>query len=142
MVTYDTLRKSMAMPHPDLAAWTPLVAGIAARTLVSSLSSPLELFRTRLQATPADPTKPHTARSVASGVFKMVRRQGPMSLYKGLGPTLWRDVPFSGLYWAGFELLKKRLKARGHQGTTVTFVSGAVSGTVSRWHHSRFVEDY
>ena len=130
MVTYDTLRKSLPS-HPSFSAWTPLVAGILARTLVSSLSSPLELFRTRLQSTPADPRVPHTTRSVASGISSMIRQQGLRSLYKGLGPTLWRDVPFSGIYWAGFETMKKRLRARGHEGTMVTFVSGAFSGTVS-----------
>lgn len=60
----------------------------------------------------------------------MVGKEGFISLYKGLGPTLWRDVPFSGLYWAGFEVLKRKLKRRGYDGTGVTFISGAVSGTV------------
>lgn len=138
MVTYDTLRKSLPL-HSHYAYLTPLLAGILARTFVSSLSSPLELLRTRLQSTPSNPGVPHTLNSVVSGIRTMIRQQGVRSLYKGLGPTLWRDVPFSGLYWAGFESLKTRLRARGHQGTTATFISGAVSGTVSPflsvlWH--------
>lgn len=133
MVTYDTLRKTLPIPKAldPTSSLTPLVSGILARTLVSSLSSPVELLRTRLQSTPSDPSVPHTLRSTMSGIRTMVGKEGLRSLYKGLGPTLWRDVPFSGLYWAGFEGLKRKLKRRGYDGTPVTFFSGAVSGTVS-----------
>lgn len=31
---------------------------------------------------------------------------GFLSLWKGLVPTLWRDVPFSGIYWMGYEYYK------------------------------------
>ncbi|KAG8899482.1 hypothetical protein FRC01_010498 [Tulasnella sp. 417] len=133
MVTYDTLRKTLPLPTTldPTSSVTPLVSGILARTIVSSLSSPLELLRTRLQSTPPDPSVPHTLRSTLAGIRTMVGKEGVISLYKGLGPTLWRDVPFSGLYWAGFEGLKRKLKRRGYDGTGVTFVSGAVSGTTA-----------
>lgn len=133
MVTYDTLRKTLPLPTSidPTSSVTPLVSGILARTFVTSLSSPVELLRTRLQSTPPDPSVPHTLRSTLAGIRTMVGKEGVISLYKGLGPTLWRDVPFSGLYWAGFEGLKRKLKRRGYDGTGVTFVSGAVSGTVS-----------
>lgn len=130
MITYDNLRRKLPLPDA-YAAWSPLIAGVAARTFVSSIGSPLELLRTRLQATPADPYKPHTVRSVVKGIRLMVQHNGVLSMWKGLGPTLWRDVPFSGLYWAGYESIKGRLRRRGHQGSGVAFVSGAISGTVS-----------
>ncbi|KAG9009204.1 hypothetical protein FRB95_002603 [Tulasnella sp. JGI-2019a] len=130
MVTYDNLRRTMPF-HESYALFTPLFAGIIARTMVSSISSPLELLRTRLQATPSNPNIPHTMKSVLSGIRVMTKRDGMRSLWRGLGPTLWRDVPFSGLYWAGFETIKGRLKRRGYEGSGATFVSGAVSGTTA-----------
>lgn len=140
MVTYDTLRKTLPLPSSldPTSSVTPLVSGILARTIVTSLSSPMELLRTRLQSTPPDPSVPHTLRSTLAGIRTMVGKEGFMSLYKGLGPTLWRDVPFSGLYWAGFEGLKRKLKKRGYDGTGVTFVSGAVSGTTAAMLTSPF----
>lgn len=132
MVTYEQLLNK-GVPHispsPEI---TPLVAGITARTLVSSLVSPLELLRTSLQSTPADPLKPHTFSSILQATRLLVKTDGVKALYRGLGPTLWRDVPFSGIYWAGYEAWKKFF----HRTTNlpipvVAFASGAISGMTS-----------
>jgi len=95
------------------------------------MGSPLELIRTNLQSTPLSPDKPHTLRSVLTSIGSVARSQGPLYLWRGLGPTLWRDVPFSGLYWANYEGLKEILKQRGHEGASVAFFSGAISGTTA-----------
>ncbi|KAH9082067.1 mitochondrial carrier [Lactarius deliciosus] len=47
-----------------------------------------------------------------------------LHLWRGLGPTLWRDVPFSGFYWASYEGMK-------HLALSVAFVCGATSGTAA-----------
>ena len=87
----------------------PLVAGSLARTISATLISPIEMFRTRLQALPLgeyghsriqqmlilDGTTP-TYSSVAKQMSGLVNEKGVSILWRGLGPTLWRDVPFSG----------------------------------------------
>jgi hypothetical protein len=46
----------------------------------------------------------------------MVRNRGLQSLWRGLGPTLWRDVPFSGEqdggHCSGLTIVNTALLAR------------------------------
>ncbi|KAF8445999.1 mitochondrial carrier domain-containing protein [Boletus edulis BED1] len=131
MLTYDHLLRNVMpqfIPSPTLA---PLFAGITARTLLTSLLSPLELVRTNLQSTPKSPDQPHTLSSVLGSVRTAVRQRGIGFLWRGLGPTLWRDVPFSGIYWAGYEAWKRHFESRGKTGPNVAFASGAISGTTA-----------
>lgn len=131
MLTYDHLLRNVLpplIPSPTLA---PLVAGITARTCLTSLLSPLELVRTNLQSTPKSPDQPHTLSSVLRSMRTVVRQQGTLFLWRGLGPTLWRDVPFSGIYWAGYEAWKRHFESQGKTGAYVAFASGAISGTTA-----------
>lgn len=112
----------------------PLVAGSLSRTVVAALVSPLELLRTRLQSS--------TSRTTVTEISKTLRANGGWkSAWRGLPPTLWRDVPFSGIYWAGYEGIKRSLTGGKGMGEstedlsvweefTIAFVSGAGSGMV------------
>jgi solute carrier family 25 protein 39/40 len=131
MVTYDYLLRQVmpvVIPFPSVV---PLAAGVFARSIVSSVASPLELIRTNLQSTPSMPNTPHTLTSVLRSLEGLVRAHGVRHLWRGLGPTLWRDVPFSGLYWASYEGMKRRLEKRGRSGPSLAFVCGATSGTAA-----------
>jgi solute carrier family 25 protein 39/40 len=131
MLTYDHFVHVLIPQISPSPAATPLISGILARTCITSLTSPLELLRTNLQSTPLSPDNPHTLASVMSNIRSLVRSQGALSLWRGLGPTLWRDVPFSGLYWAGYETFKSMFERRGHRGAQVAFISGSISGTTA-----------
>ncbi|CAK5280551.1 unnamed protein product [Mycena citricolor] len=127
MLTYDHLLNNV-LPNFLPASVVPLSAGILARSSVTSIVSPLELIRTNLQSTPAHPLVPHTLTSVLTSVREQVRQNGVRVLWRGLGPTLWRDVPFSGLYWAGYETIKGVFRRNGREGAGVAFICGATSG--------------
>lgn len=131
MLTYDHLLRVVMPQFSPSPAVTPLLSGMLARGMISSLVSPLELVRTNLQSTPPSPDNPHTLRSVLLSIRGVVKQHGIQSLWRGVGPTLWRDVPFSGIYWASYEELKALLERRGHRGAPVAFVSGAISGTTA-----------
>jgi len=131
MVTYDYLLRQVmpvVIPFPSVV---PLAAGVLARSIVSSVVSPLELIRTNLQSTPSLPNTPHTLKSVLSSLEGLVRAHGVRHLWRGLGPTLWRDVPFSGIYWASYEGMKRNLEKGGRSGPSLAFVCGATSGTAA-----------
>ncbi|KAK0478449.1 mitochondrial carrier domain-containing protein [Armillaria novae-zelandiae] len=99
MLTYDHLLNVALPPILPNENLVPLTSGILARTTISTIASPLELIRTNLQSTPLSPDKPHTLRSVLTSIRQLVKTKGVRCLWRGLGPTLWRDVPFSGFYW-------------------------------------------
>ncbi|KIJ68380.1 hypothetical protein HYDPIDRAFT_82782 [Hydnomerulius pinastri MD-312] len=129
MLTYDHLQRNVFPQLIPSPTFVPLFAGITARASLTSLLSPLELIRTNLQSTPKSPDQPHTLPSVLKSIRTVVRGQGVLFLWRGLGPTLWRDVPFSGIYWAGYEGWKRYFESRGKSGAYVAFASGAISGT-------------
>jgi len=116
------------------APWSPLVAGMTGRTLAATLVSPLELVRTKAM---------HGGGSSWGVVTKLAREvaagQPVTSLWRGWAPTLWRDVPFSGIYWLGYERLKAALTTAAglppqptFQDTFwVSFLSGTASGATA-----------
>lgn len=69
---------------------------------------------------------------VWNGVSRMVQREGPQALWRGLLPTMLRDVPFSGIYWMGYEKIKHSLQQRQDLSHfQSSFIAGASSGMVN-----------
>lgn len=120
---YEWLRFNKKSPMQRLHfrdEYAPLVGGSVARILAATAVSPVELFRTRLQALTSSSrsTKTSPLLETFTGIKDMVSVHGYRALWRGLTLTLWRDVPFSGMYWLGYETIRGRLsdareKARG-----------------------------
>ena len=127
---YEAARDGVAAHSPTpLRDYAPLVAGGGARLVTSCAVSPLELMRTRMQAEQA-----LLRQGMLGGAVALVRREGVVALWKGLAPTLWRDVPFSMLYWLGYEHLKARAAEAHPEGqvtSSAAFVSGGTAGAVA-----------
>jgi len=155
---YDWLRFNKQSPVNRLFSdnYAPLVAGASARIFAATAVGPIEMFRTRMQASRSTGGG-HFAETV-KGISEMVAISGYSSLWRGLTLTLWRDVPFSGIYWWGYETIKggltearergrgndlskkgSRARARqrsqsreNHTATFVdSFIAGASSGAVA-----------
>lgn len=78
----------------------PLGAAVLARTFETSVRMPLELVRTQMQAAEGSAT--------FSACIRAQWRQPPRAWFRGLVPTLLRDVPFSAIYWFSYEELTAR----------------------------------
>lgn len=63
-----------------------------------------------------------------------MRKEGAKVLWRGLPPTLWRDVPFSAIYWMGYEQTKQALVQSSLLASELhtSFLAGALSGMVSQ----------
>ena len=128
---YEELRNIFM--DSGIGSSSSLLAGSLARTFAVACISPIELFRTRMQSY----GRRGTIRDVFYGIRLMIKNNGISSLWRGLPPTLWRDVPFSGIYWFCYENFKQRLNLMfGAPGSSIetfsySFVSGAMSGAIA-----------
>ena len=105
---YEWLRYNPASPISKLSDdYAPLTGGMVARMLAASTVGPIELIRTRMQA--ASSTSGNHMLEAFKDVRQMVGAHGYTSLWRGLTLTLWRDVPFSGLYWWGYEVIRSKI---------------------------------
>lgn len=110
---YEFMRDSSPIKntYPML---NPLLCGSIARIVAATSVAPLELIKTRIQAVPTG------TNATSSSIFKMVvgnslneiKRGGISVIFRGLGLTLWRDVPFSGIYWSTYEYITHMLKTK------------------------------
>ena len=111
----------------------PSTAGATARVIATLVMAPLELLRTRSQSQQAAVVVEEAvgagagaARggrggawgavladlplvSVGKDLAKVFRQEGASAMWRGVGTTMWRDVPFSMVYWLGYENLKAGL---------------------------------
>lgn len=110
-------------------------SGALARTGAAVVFSPLELIRVQMQTA----ENPHSFRTLV----RIVATGGPSHLFRGLGATLARDIPFSGIYWSGIETSKPLIRHQLLQSATardadpqmthvaVAFLSGVAAGTLA-----------
>ncbi|XP_060906599.1 probable mitochondrial glutathione transporter SLC25A40 [Labrus mixtus] len=125
---YDQLCAVLRLRMGDYSQEAPLVAGATARVGSATVISPLELIRTKLQS------QKQSYRELTACIRSAVETEGWLSLWRGLGPTLYRDVPFSAMYWYNYEKSKGWLceQYNTREPTiTITFLSGALSGSIA-----------
>ncbi|XP_004077931.1 solute carrier family 25 member 40 [Oryzias latipes] len=125
---YDQLCTALRLRMGEYAQEAPLLAGATARVGSATVISPLELIRTKLQS------QKQSYRELTACIRSAVETEGWLSLWRGLGPTLLRDVPFSAMYWYNYERGKSFLAEwykTGEPTLTITFMAGAASGSVA-----------
>ncbi len=107
---YDELSSRLRQNHHHRhqEAYIPLLAGSIARLLATLATAPLELIRTRQAGLPRGTTG---VSGMADELLALIKSNGIISLYSGLAPTLWRDVPFSAIYWLFLEQFRKALSS-------------------------------
>ena len=127
--------------HPVGSA-VPAVAGASARFVASLSTAPLELLRTQQSARSglgaADISLSSDERGMISEFRRMVRTDGALSLFRGVWPTIMRDVPFSAIYWLSIESMRDRWRARRSSvspsptvSTTEQTIEALINGSVS-----------
>ena len=130
---YDWLRYNQMSPVRAISndTYNPLISGSFARILAALAVSPIEMFRTRMQSAQGGATG--VFKETLTGMRKMTQTQGYTSLWRGLTLTMWRDVPFSALYWWGYEDLRNRFRSIRNDG--LANITSAAQGRFQSRHN-------
>lgn len=125
---YDSTRSKLSRLYGhnsrDPPLWISVFSGALARASSATVISPLELIRTKIQS------QKLSYFQVGEAVKASVKQSGFLFLWRGLGPTLLRDVPFSSIYWLNYEYYKKRFNQTDPT-FMFSFAAGASAGTVA-----------
>lgn len=148
---YEYIRDhSPILNHP----LNPLFCGLFARTMAATVVSPVELLKTRLQSIPSETggrKQSNILSTLLKDSYKAIRTRGVGSMFTGLKITLWRDVPFLGIYWLCYELFKDRIgnsmgldfgdtapKQEDWKVFTTSFLSGSFGGIIAAFFTNPF----
>ncbi|CAB1339289.1 unnamed protein product [Coregonus sp. 'balchen'] len=145
----DFFRQHLSKDGQKLTLLREMLAGCGAGTCQVIVTTPMEMLKIQLQdagrieaqrklmpqaagGAPGGPVevRTHTAMQLTR---ELLRSQGIAGLYKGLGATLLRDVPFSIIYFPLFANLNS-LGGRGADGPApfyVSFASGCIAGSTA-----------
>ncbi|XP_042177064.1 mitochondrial glutamate carrier 1 [Oncorhynchus tshawytscha] len=145
----DFFRQHLSKDGQKLSLLREMLAGCGAGTCQVIITTPMEMLKIQLQdagrieaqrklmsqaavRVPGGPVelRSHTAMQLTR---ELLRSQGIAGLYKGLGATLLRDVPFSIIYFPLFANLNS-LGGCGADGPApfyVSFASGCIAGSTA-----------
>uniref|UniRef100_A0A8C2Q1X2 Mitochondrial glutamate carrier 1 n=1 Tax=Cyprinus carpio TaxID=7962 RepID=A0A8C2Q1X2_CYPCA len=143
----DFFRFHLSKDGQKLTLLREMLAGCGAGTCQVIVTTPMEMLKIQLQdagriaaqrklmpqaVTPGGPVevKSPTAMQLTR---QLLKEKGIAGLYKGLGATLLRDVPFSIIYFPLFANLND-LGKRGVDGPApfyVSFISGCMAGSTA-----------
>ncbi|XP_017034765.1 solute carrier family 25 protein Shawn [Drosophila kikkawai] len=104
--------------------YVPMASGICSRTLVVTAITPIEMVRIKMQS------EYMTYSELWQVLRSLIRRHGVLGLWRGWPPTVMRDAPFSGTYWATYEAMKRTFSVT-EPSFMFSFLAGAISGAVA-----------
>ncbi|XP_050742013.1 probable mitochondrial glutathione transporter SLC25A40 isoform X2 [Drosophila biarmipes] len=107
-----------------LPYYVPMASGICSRTIVVTAITPIEMVRIKMQS------EYMTYSELWRVLRSLIRQHGILGLWRGWPPTVMRDAPFSGTYWAAYEAMKRAFSV-AEPSFLFSFFTGAISGAVA-----------
>jgi solute carrier family 25 (mitochondrial phosphate transporter), member 23/24/25/41 len=131
---YDAFLKLVQPDASALSSGDRLIAGGLAGGVTLALTYPLEFIRGRLTVQTED-----KYRSLSHAFRSVVRKEGVLTLYKGLWPSLLGIVPYVGMDFAAFYTFKSILlkdkrfcKDDGSLSAVSTLSCGGLAGALAQ----------
>lgn len=108
--TYEAVKKILNRISPENATEEHLLvhigAGGAAGALASAVTTPLDVVKTRLQCQGVCGADRFSSSSISDVVGKIVRKEGPSALMRGLKPRILFHTPAAAICWSTYEASK------------------------------------
>ncbi|CAK0784193.1 hypothetical protein CVIRNUC_007397 [Coccomyxa viridis] len=110
--------------HPErLTKLEAFLSGGLARTVAAAATCPFTVVKTRMEFTGSG----QPVQGMVSMMVGIAKRDGAVGFFRGLGPTIVTNAPYSAFYYLFYTSLKERLQQHGGSQTTVNFSSGTIA---------------
>eukprot|EP01130_Rhizamoeba_saxonica_P009821 TRINITY_DN4009_c0_g1_i2.p1 TRINITY_DN4009_c0_g1~~TRINITY_DN4009_c0_g1_i2.p1 ORF type:complete len:239 (-),score=43.66 TRINITY_DN4009_c0_g1_i2:759-1475(-) len=120
---------------PETMEWSPFQAALAgsiAGFVATSLISPSECIKIRLQIQTQRKKQARSYKGPIDCLIKIIRHEGVKGLYSGTLATWIREVPAWGMYFGGYEYIRTHLQEDdGTISNSKAMFSGASAGVLS-----------
>uniref|UniRef100_A0A4W4HTZ5 Mitochondrial uncoupling protein 4 n=2 Tax=Electrophorus electricus TaxID=8005 RepID=A0A4W4HTZ5_ELEEL len=127
---------------PEPAQWprlAKLAASACAATVAELVTFPLDLTKTRLQIQGEAGVREHVRRAASQPAHRgmlstavgIVREEGPLKLWQGATPAIYRHIVYSGGRMLLYEQLRESVLGRSKDGGSFPVWKAAVGGLVS-----------
>jgi solute carrier family 25 2-oxodicarboxylate transporter 21 len=105
-----------------------ILTGATAGATEAFIVVPFELVKIRLQ----DKAQSHKYNGMIDCVTKVIKQEGPLTLYQGLESTMWRHILWNAGYFGCIFQVRELLPAATTKKGQITndLMSGAIGGTV------------
>lgn len=137
LVANDIFRYHLAVPgQKQLSTFRGMIAGGGAGLCQIIVTTPMELLKIQMQDAGRTQSTPGAKKLTALDLtIQLFKQKGIAGLYKGLGPTMARDVTFSVMYFPLFAYLDS-LGPRSPDGSGdavfyASFLSGLAAGATA-----------
>ncbi|KAH8273070.1 hypothetical protein KR018_012315, partial [Drosophila ironensis] len=121
--------------YADSFACTYIVSVVAA-SIAELATYPLDLTKTRLQIQGEAAAVPNMQyRGMMATALGIAREEGPLKLWQGVTPALYRHVVYSGVRICSYDMMRKEFSPDGCQALPVwkSALCGVTAGAVAQW---------
>ncbi|GAA5932876.1 hypothetical protein JCM1841_004622 [Sporobolomyces salmonicolor] len=131
---YDELKKRFTIPGEQLPAWKMAVAASIAGGIGGLAGNPADVVLVRMTADAAKPVEKRLGyKHCFDGVFRIVREEGALALFRGVGPNVARAVLMNASQLATYDVFKNMILNFDlmQDGLGLHFTSSFLAGTVA-----------
>lgn len=143
---YGPIKNSMGIKAGEpVPLWKKIVAGGSAGAIASAIANPTDLMKVRLQTDgnikgPDGELLPKKYTGMVSAFTSIVKEEGVLGLWNGVGPTMGRATALAAAELATYDEVKGQLKSKVgmQEGLLLTLCTAFASGYVSTVASSPF----